>query len=301
MLRAMKESVSKETLPTVDDFGNKQSKLCKQKRKRTNQVDTRKLMFVPVDSSSQPLSQEESLVATSITRIDDKSCSNSTLESEVQNSSTDTHSTQVQPNLENRIAKSQLKTKQHCESALLEENNSSAAENIQMQSFVEDIKDSQTFQESHDRSTSTTESSLQGTGTTEVSLELAIAQLENSVCRMEGIANMSFLHLTCTTLEMLLTYLWKMACPCFCFHLQGNHLSTLPDSIKLFSESITHLYLQDNRLQVFPSTLCCLKKLRVLDLSRNCLRYLPEEISNLQNLVILDISDNNLIQLPSSK
>ncbi|GJQ11446.1 hypothetical protein GpartN1_g3237.t1 [Galdieria partita] len=308
MLRAMKESASQETL-NIDNLSNKGLKLSRQKRKRTNQMNSRQLMFVPLDSASQSLVQEESLVATSTK--EEKPCSFSNSESEDLNSSTlsladsstHTHSSDFEPCLESRISKSRQKTKLYFEKGLLQERNSPTIENVQPKSSVEDIQDSQTSQESHDRLRSRTDSKLQRANTSvimEASLETAVAQLESSVRRMEGIANMSFLQLVSTTLDMLFTYLWKMACPCFCFHLQGNCISFLPDSIKLFSESITHLYLQDNRLQAFPLTLCCLRKLKVLDLSRNRLQTLPEEISNLQSLIILDVSDNNLIQLPSS-
>lgn len=271
-------------------------------------MDNRQLVFIPLDSSSEPTVQEDSLVATSAFN-QNKFVSPSIPESDRQESLTVSlalkanYSSQATTKLESALIKSSHGSVQPYEPGLEKENtNSTTTECIQAQSCLEEVYDSLNSQQTSDSANSTAESSLQGIYTsTEVSLETAIAQLEKSVGRKEGVANLGFLQLTCTTLDILMTYLWKINVPCFCLHLQGNLLSSLPDSISLFSETITHLYLQDNQLQIFPLSLCLLKKLRVLDLSRNRLQYLPEEISNLENLVILDVSNNDIKQLPASK
>ncbi|KAK4523003.1 hypothetical protein GAYE_PCTG33G0893 [Galdieria yellowstonensis] len=261
-------------------------------RKRPKHIDNRQLVFVPVDSPYEVCKQGDSFVATSLYVKENESLS--ATPSERDDSSV--VALVDSPSVSRKQRSAVVLSKEEC--------SSSTTDSTQLQSSNEETQDSQSRQDTTQNGLSfqmdSSSKRIQCAKSTQVFLEAGIAQLENSVCRREGVANMGFLQLTCIDLDTLLTYLWKMACPCFCFHLQGNRLSSLPDSIKLFSEHITHLYLQDNKLQVFPSTLCCLKNLKVLDLSRNCLESVPEEIINLQNLVILDISHNNIEYLPTS-
>lgn len=61
------------------------------------------------------------------------------------------------------------------------------------------------------------------------------------------------------------------------------------------------LNISDNHIKKLPSSLCNLKKLRILDASNNVLKKLPENIGNLISLCKLNILGNtSLNHLPKS-
>ncbi|MFW9829379.1 MAG: zinc-ribbon domain-containing protein [Candidatus Thorarchaeota archaeon] len=76
-------------------------------------------------------------------------------------------------------------------------------------------------------------------------------------------------------------------------------LKELPSSIGDFT-NLVRLYLTENRLEIFPSSLSNLKMLKILDLSDNHLTRLPDEIGYLGNLNELYLNHNIIHKLPYS-
>lgn len=63
-------------------------------------------------------------------------------------------------------------------------------------------------------------------------------------------------------------------------------------------QNLEELYIAQNDLSHFPSSVCSLKQLRVLDFRNNYINSLPMQISELQHLEVLDLSYNMLKELP---
>ena len=84
-------------------------------------------------------------------------------------------------------------------------------------------------------------------------------------------------------------------------NLVGNELQTWNEEFSAaFSESITHLHLDENKLSSLPESFGSMSKLRVLELGDNSIPSLPETFGNLQELEILNLSRNKLTELPRS-
>ena len=81
--------------------------------------------------------------------------------------------------------------------------------------------------------------------------------------------------------------------------LDGNELSTLPDSIRQLCR-LKVLSANVNRICSLPAAIGCMKHLTTLSLEKNRLTHLPDEIGLLRNLKYLTLCDNELQSLPLS-
>jgi hypothetical protein len=77
-----------------------------------------------------------------------------------------------------------------------------------------------------------------------------------------------------------------------------NHIQEIPSSYSNFL-NLKSIYLQNNRLSVFPMCLCELKHLDVVDLSENKIEELPESLERLQ-CIELNMNMNQIKVLPPS-
>jgi internalin A len=82
-------------------------------------------------------------------------------------------------------------------------------------------------------------------------------------------------------------------------YLENNQINVLPESIGNLS-SLTHLYLENNQINVLPKSIGNLSSLTHLYLENNQINALPEVIGNLTSLTFLSLSDNKLNTLPKS-
>lgn len=77
-----------------------------------------------------------------------------------------------------------------------------------------------------------------------------------------------------------------------------NNISAIPFEFgKILS--LKHVWLDDNELEQFPSSLCSLKYLKTLHLSNNMIQTLPRSISCLLNLELLALDNNELNDFPT--
>ena len=77
-----------------------------------------------------------------------------------------------------------------------------------------------------------------------------------------------------------------------------NHIAEIPSSYSKFV-NLKSIYLQNNKLTVFPLCLCELKHLDVVDLSENKIQELPNSIETLQ-CIELNMNVNQLKSFPES-
>jgi Leucine-rich repeat (LRR) protein len=77
-----------------------------------------------------------------------------------------------------------------------------------------------------------------------------------------------------------------------------NKIKSIPDLSCL--QCLIHLNLRCNYLISFPSTLCAIHTMKILDLSNNFIASLPKEFGNLGNLMELNLNNNRLETLPES-
>jgi adenylate cyclase len=81
-------------------------------------------------------------------------------------------------------------------------------------------------------------------------------------------------------------------------NLANCKLSSLADDLFKFAISLEHLILDNNTLNVLPSSIGSLNKLLRLSVQSNNLETIPSEISKLTELKVLDAQKNNLKSLP---
>lgn len=82
--------------------------------------------------------------------------------------------------------------------------------------------------------------------------------------------------------------------------LEGNVISSIPESISALSRTLTHLNMNVNKLNTLPPAIGSLKALTVLELHNNALISIPPDIAGCISLTTLDISNNKLMALPES-
>ena len=80
-------------------------------------------------------------------------------------------------------------------------------------------------------------------------------------------------------------------------NLGNNLIKDIPDEFATL-KSLKKLWIDDNYLEEFPITLCCLTALTELRLSGNQMTMIPPSIDNLQLLTTLSLDNNRIEQFP---
>ena len=81
--------------------------------------------------------------------------------------------------------------------------------------------------------------------------------------------------------------------------LEGNRISSIPQSIFPKLKSLKSVSLAGNRLTVFPIEICQLQNLDAVDLSSNRIDSIPDSLESLK-AIELNLNSNRLNVLPSS-
>ncbi|KAF8955539.1 cysteinyl-tRNA synthetase, partial [Entomortierella lignicola] len=82
--------------------------------------------------------------------------------------------------------------------------------------------------------------------------------------------------------------------------LSSNKLSNLTPGFFEHLVCLETLRLDNNSISSIPSTVCALKRLKILSVANNSLSSLPDEIAQLESLTELDVHSNSIGELPSS-